>query len=81
MPYIPEEERGRVAMNGPTTVGELNWIVSSSLAYYIEEHGLSYATINDVVGVLECAKQEVYRRVAAPYEDKKCKENGDVYDT
>jgi len=31
------------------------------------------------VGVLECAKMELYRRVAAPYEDKKKEENGDVY--
>jgi hypothetical protein len=22
---------------------------------------------------------ELYRRIAAPYEDKKCEENGDVY--
>ena len=31
------------------------------------------------MGALECAKLELYRRVAAPYEDVKIMENGDVY--
>ena len=30
-------------------------------------------------GALRCAQMEFYRRVAAPYEDKKIQENGDVY--
>jgi hypothetical protein len=40
---------------------------------------VGYAEINEVVGVLECCKLELYRRLAAPYEDTKIKENGDVY--
>lgn len=39
----------------------------------------SYRDINNVVGVLECIKQEYYRRVAGPYENQKSFENGDVY--
>jgi len=35
--------------------------------------------INAIIGALECAKLELYRRVAAPYEDDKIAENGDVY--
>jgi len=35
--------------------------------------------INEVIGVLECAKLELYRRVAAPYEERKRIENGEVY--
>jgi len=42
-------------------------------------NGLSYTQINAVIGVLECAKMELYRRIAAPYEDKKSRESGDVY--
>ena len=43
-------------------------------------HGtLSYARINAIVGILECIKLELYRRQAAPYEDTKCQQNGDVY--
>lgn len=39
----------------------------------------SYASINSAIGILECAKLELYRRIAAPYEDKKAEENGDVF--
>jgi hypothetical protein len=39
---------------------------------------LSYADHNSAVGMLECAKQEFYRRNTAPYEDEKVAENGDV---
>lgn len=39
---------------------------------------LSYADHNSAVGMLECAKQEFYRRNTAPYEDEKVIENGDV---
>lgn len=33
-----------------------------------------------MVGALECAKLELYRRIAIPYEEQKIQENGDVYD-
>jgi len=39
----------------------------------------SYKTINECIGLLECCKLEMYRRLAAPYEDNKVIENGDVY--
>lgn len=38
----------------------------------------NYRRVNAAIGVLECAKQELYRRIAIPYEDKKIKESGDV---
>lgn len=58
--------------------GDLNYIISSILKRYIHEKNLSYAVLNEVIGVLECAKLEMYRRVAVPYEDKKIEENGDI---
>jgi hypothetical protein len=39
---------------------------------------MSYCDHNAAIGLLECAKQEFYRRQTAPYEDQKIKENGDV---
>ena len=33
-----------------------------------------------ILGAVECAKLELYRRAVVPYEKKKIKENGDVYD-
>jgi hypothetical protein len=55
--------------------GELNYIVTKMLK---EIYPLRYFHINKAIGVLECAKLEFYRRVAAPYEDIKIKESGDV---
>jgi hypothetical protein len=39
-----------------------------------------YAHLNEAIGVLECAKLELYRRIAAPYEDRKMGETGEVYE-
>jgi hypothetical protein len=55
-------------------------MISSLLDEYLTENGRNYANINEVIGVLECAKLEIYRRVAAPYEDEKIDQNGDVFD-
>lgn len=38
-----------------------------------------YDDINEAIGVLECCKLELYRRLAVPYEDQKRYENDDVY--
>jgi hypothetical protein len=90
MPYIKPEERellvqrfgndqaeiGVIAM--PDTPGELNYCITEMIRSYYN-HKPCYQSINDIVGALEGAKLEFYRRVAAPYEDQKIKENGDVY--
>jgi len=55
--------------------GELNYVVSKMLR---EIYPLRYFHINKAVGVLECIKLEYYRRVAAPYEDLKIEETGDI---
>ena len=80
MPYIRKEMRDSID-NGhaPTNSGELNYLITRNLDAYIAAHGLTYDTLNSIVGVLECAKMELYRRVAAPYEDSKLQDNGDVY--
>ena len=59
--------------------GELNYLISCLVDDYLRAEGLTYSTLNDVIGVLECAKQEAYRRVAAPYEDEKRAKHGEVY--
>jgi len=41
-------------------------------------YGESYSEINDAIGVLQCVMMEHYRTVAAPFEDQKKYENGDV---
>jgi hypothetical protein len=59
--------------------GELNYQISSLLNSFVAMKGLSYATVNEAMGAVECAKQEFYRRIAAPYEELKAKQNGEVY--
>jgi len=81
MPYIKKEARDEIFLNGrfPETAGELNFVLTSFCINYLDQDELSYQKINDVIGALEGAKLEFYRRLATPYEDKKIKENGDVY--
>ena len=82
MPYIEFSRRKEFANWNSTaeTPGELNYKLTEECIKYFEDHGKSYKTINDIVGALECCKQEFYRRLAAPYEDIKIIQNGDVYD-
>jgi hypothetical protein len=60
------------------TAGDLNYIFTKLIDSQLKS--LNYAKINEMIGALECAKLELYRRVAAPYEDIKMEENGDVYE-
>jgi len=82
MPYVSQESRRRLdAGEPPQDAGELNYAITRMLdAYLIHKGGLRYAHLNEVVGALECAKLELYRRLAAPYEDTKIAVNGDVYE-
>ena len=87
MPYIKKERRRELLgyLKGITVfgyaedVGELNYQITCLVDDFISRKKLKYSEINSVIGVLECAKMELYRRIAAPYEDEKCEENGDVY--
>lgn len=78
MPYIERNRRVQVWYQ-QSTAGELNYAISALVDEYVLSHRLSYSTINDVMGVLASVQQEFYRRVAAPYEDEKRAENGEVF--
>lgn len=80
MPYLEKGiraslEEGRI----PQEAGELNYLVTRLCDAFLMKTGLSYKNINQAIGALECAKLELYRRIAAPYEDQKCRDNGEVY--
>jgi len=83
MPYIKPERRAaldeqiRALSDRIDSRGELNYAITALLLS--EVRGLSYAELSSLMGDIECVKQEFYRRVLAPYEDEKCRENGDVY--
>lgn len=90
MPYIKPRARmvieehmepliGLMAEYGEArSAGELNYILTRTIQTWLGETP-DYTLFNAVVGVLECAKQELYRRVIAEYEDGKIALNGDVY--
>lgn len=85
MPYVPQDARARIDGGAaPENAGELNYAVTKLVDAYLarcagEAGRLRYAHLNEAIGVLECAKLELYRRIAAPYEDGKIAESGDVY--
>jgi len=80
MPYINLERRKAIESGEPPqTAGELNYVITQEILYYIKMKNVSYQTFNDVLGVLEGVKQEVYRRLIAQYEEKKKRSNGDVF--
>lgn len=81
-PYIPKGRRDEILNkidSLPQTPGELNYLITLLILSYLKLFPRSYCKYNEVIGVLECVKQEVYRRLIVPYEEKKRKENGDVF--
>ena len=85
MPYIVSERRKQLHFTGalntyvPTTAGELNYVITKMVLRYLARYATdSYSNFNEAVGVLECVKQEFYRRAVVPYEDAKIIVNGDV---
>jgi hypothetical protein len=88
MPYIQKDLRLkynamlamlRGSMDSFGCVGELNYLITRICGIYANKKGVSYTTLNEIVGVLECVKLELARRKLSPYEEEKCKTNGDVY--
>lgn len=81
MPYITKQQRGRLSYEGSkaSDAGELNYLITRLVIDFLDRTSYSYGRINEVIGVLECAKLEFYRRIAAPYEQTKKEANGDVY--
>lgn len=81
MPYIRDIDKYNIENEIKTvdSAGELNYVISNICKNYMIHKGTCYQTLNEIIGVLECAKQEFYRRIVVPYEDIKIEENGDIY--
>ena len=58
--------------------GKINYAITKLCHQILLIQGLNYSNINALIGVLECVKLELYRMVAAKYEDKKRLENGSI---
>jgi len=91
MPYIKAEERKKFNFilnyldelikdsKVFDSIGNVNYLITMICDKYIKEKGEKYENFNNIIGVLECAKLEYYRRKTLPYENTKIEENGDVY--
>jgi len=87
MPYIKIENRKKFkavlfpflvsAELNRLSAGDLNYLFTAIIDRQLKD--ANYARMNEIVGALECCKQEFIRRKLNPYEDKKIAENGDVY--
>ena len=94
MPYLKQEDKKRYEYEIKYIVdglverhedhydvaGDLNYVITAIIVEFFRRVKVRYSLINMFTGALECCKLELYRRLAAPYEDEKIKENGDVYD-
>jgi hypothetical protein len=79
MPYIKQQDREELdEWEVPKSAGDLNYVIHLELERYLIEKGESYQTYNDMIGALECAKLELYRRRISKYEALKAEENGDI---
>lgn len=81
MPYIKRAQKLKLESfkEIADNAGELNFQITTLLNNYRARKANTYQTYNDIIGALEGAKLEIYRRVVAAYEDQKKSENGDVY--
>ena len=93
MPYIPQEDRptydaliSQLAdlLSGQPPQkrkGHANYVVTQILrrAWGVNEAANeSYSSYADLIGALECAKLELYRRWVAAYEDQAILKDGDL---
>jgi hypothetical protein len=79
MPFIKQNRRRFINQGAkPKTIGELNFKLTKIILDYLPKEP-RYEDYNAVIGVLECAKLELYRKRISIYEDLKEKQNGKVY--
>lgn len=83
MPYITAERKSELASGQippeDLSAGDLNYLVTGMAIMWVTHKKLNYENLNAAYGALTAAANEFYRRLVAPYEDRKIAENGDVY--
>jgi len=82
MPYIKKQDRKKfdplIEKINLGKAGEVNYVITKLVHRYLKKKGINYDNLNEVIGVLEAAKLELYRKIAAPYEEEKIAKNGRV---
>jgi len=87
MPYIKQKDRSKydaiaahawMVLPDEDWEGDLNYLITQIISH-LWRGSPKYKTACRIRGTLTDVRDEFYRRVVAPYEDKKKEENGDVY--
>ena len=91
MPYIPPGQRTALdseidslvralkLVGGTTDPGVLNYAIFTTLKRLFGlPSEVRYVKLHCIAGVLSNVSDEIYRRYAAPYENQKIEENGDI---
>lgn len=93
MPYIKQDDRSQydslikqmaevltknMQEKKTNVAGHLNYIITTLMLNTYRDSLPSYTVYNEMIGLLECAKLELYRQQVSDYEDKKLVENGAV---
>ena len=80
MPYLDADAKKLVEQFGPLDSGDLNYCITRLVCtYLLNKPKSNYCALNEVVGVLDCVKLELYDRIVRPYEYMKQMKHGDVY--
>ena len=86
MPYITKDRRKKIdkvldrVIFNKLDDGELNYTITKICHCFVKDKRIKYFSLVRVMGCLICVMFELYRMVAAPYEDKKRMENGPISD-
>jgi len=84
MPYIEPEKRKLIdphldqALRKLDNEGDFNYAITYLIHHYVLYRKLNYTTLNNAVGILDCAKDEFKRQVLHFYEDPKKEANGPI---
>lgn len=85
MPYITQASREDfkdieelIQSKPPQCAGDIQYILALLIKEYMSNNPYRYGTMNDVMGALNGANLEFYRRYVGPYEDECIDKNGDV---
>jgi len=91
MPYIIKEDRKKYVnainelsiklstVDNDFLTEHLTYIICSIIKRQIDERGITYSLLQNLVGgVLTCSQLELYRRFLIPYKNEAFKKNGDI---
>ena len=84
MPYITQDLRDKIDPHIEALAKELdcagdyNYAFTKLIFAYLNGGKVRYRYLNEMIGMLECCKLELYRRIVGVYEDTAILKNGDV---